>query len=73
VVRASLIYGYVWWLIPKTFWPILWTSLGGITWLAAQIIWALCVAMWWDDLHEDIVVCPPLAIEKGDEDLDISF
>ena len=67
------IYGYVWWHLPKTFWPIFWTAIAVIIWLPIQVVWALRIATWWDDLHEDILVCPPLVVEEGDGDLDISF
>ena len=65
------IYAVVWWFIPKTFWPILGTALGGIVWFVAQIVWALCVALEWDDLNDDLTLAPPPA--EGDGDLDISL
>ena len=65
------IYATVWWLIPKTFWPILWTVLGGIVWLAVQVRWAFHMATVWDDLHPDTILTTEPA--DGDGDLDISF
>lgn len=42
------IYGTLWWFIPKTFWPIFVSAIGGVVWLVVQVIWALFVGLWWD-------------------------
>lgn len=59
------IYGAVWWFIPKTFWPILWTAIGGVVWFIVQLIWALCVALWWDT--------PPTSLEEDDGNFDSQY
>lgn len=66
------LYAAVWWFIPKTFWPILGTALGGVVWLVVQVVWALKVGLWWDKRGAYIVHLPSLA-EHSDGDLDISF
>lgn len=67
------LYTTIWWFIPKIFWTIFWTVIGGVVWLVVQTIWALCVGMWWDDLHKDIVGDLPAIEAAGDGDLDISY
>lgn len=47
VFIPSVIYVAVWWLIPKTLWPILvMTILGGVIFLIVQVTWGVSTVIW---------------------------
>ncbi len=62
----SVLYGVIWWKIPKIPWLIVGVSICGIIWIVVQIVLLVVVVMWWADDSSPTSI---EEFEENDEDL----